>query len=140
MTDSVIVDAGPLVALFRPAERHHAWVAETVRNVRPPMVTCEAVLAEATYLTRAAPRVHEALLDWIVDGRLTIGFHLGDDVAAVRRLMKKYRDRPMSLADACLVRMAETFQDHAVWTLDSDFRVYRKDGGASIPLVIPRAA
>jgi predicted nucleic acid-binding protein len=138
--DRVLVDAGPLVAFLEPNEEHHAWSVEATGRFRSPMLTCEPVVAEAMHLLGESPEAQGALLAWIATGRLAIDFKLADEVAAIRRSMRKYRDQPMSLADACLVRMAETFADHAVWTLDSDFRVYRKDGGAPIPLVIPDQA
>jgi predicted nucleic acid-binding protein len=60
-------------------------------------------------------------------------------VAALRELCRKYHDRPMSLADACVVRMTELFDRHQVFTLDSDFTVYRKHGSTPIPLIVPGA-
>ena len=140
MTEPAIVDAGPLVAFFRKDDSHHAWAVEALRNLRGPLVTCEPVLAETMHLLRAWPPARDAILAWIGNGTLAIEFDLAQDCAAVRRLMKKYRDQPMSLADACLVRMAETFDDHVVCTLDDDFRVYRRDGGAAIRLLIPDKA
>jgi predicted nucleic acid-binding protein len=140
VTERVIVDAGPLVAFFDPGEDVHEWVVETFRHVRMPLLTCEAVLAETSYLLRYSPRAQDKILEWIGNGTLALEFDLAEDSAAVRRLMKKYRDQPMSLADACVVRMAETFDDHVVCTLDDDFRVYRRDGGAAIRLLIPGKA
>jgi len=69
----------------------------------------------------------DALLGLLENGALRIGFHI--DVSALRKLHQKYRDRPMSLADACVVRMTEIYEQHAVLTLDSDFTIYRKHGG-----------
>src|SRR5439155_1113733 len=113
VTDAAIVDAGPLVAFFRADDRHHAWAEATLRRLRPPLLTCEPALAEAMHLLRAAPAAQDMILDWTIRGSVQIAFDLGDDVAAVRRLMRKYRDVPMSFADACLVRMAESFDRHA---------------------------
>ena len=143
MTDPPIVDAildtGPLVALLDADEEFHPWAVATIRGFRAPLATCEPVLAEALYLLRASPEAQDKVLEWIGRGTLSIPFEVAAECAAVRRLMKKYRDVPMSLADACIVRMAESLGDHAVCTLDSDFRVYRKDGGAAIPLAIPES-
>lgn len=136
---AAILDTGPLVALLDADEEHHDWAVETFRTLPAPLVTCEAVLAEAMYLLRRSPDAQDKILDWIGRGTLTVAFDLAADCAAVRRLMKKYRSVPMSLADACLVRMAETLERHAICTLDGDFRVYRKDGGEAIELVIPAA-
>ncbi len=140
MTERAIVDAGSLVAFFDADDEHHEWAIESFAGVRNPLLTCEPVLAEAMYLLRARAPAQDKVLDWVARGSLSIDFNLAADVAAVRRLMKKYRDLPMSFADACLVRMADAFDDHVVCTLDADFRVYRKDGGAAIRLVIPDEA
>lgn len=140
MTDApgdAIVDTGPLVAFLDAGEEHHAWATAAFRRFRAPLLTCEPVLAETLWLLRAAPDAQDKVLEWIGRGALAIAFDLAGDSAAVRRLMRKYRDRPMSLADACLVRMAEVHPGHVVCTLDGDFRVYRRDGGAPIALAIP---
>jgi uncharacterized protein len=71
------------------------------------------------------------------NGALKIAFHIEEHVAALRKLHQKYRDRPMSLADACIVRMAEIYEQHSVLTLDSDFTVYRKHGRDPLALIYP---
>jgi predicted nucleic acid-binding protein len=140
VTDRVIVDAGPIVALFDRREEFHEWAIDEFARHPMPLITCEAVVVEAAYLMRAWPGAQDKLLEWLGNGTLAVDFDLAEDAAAIRRLMRKYRDRPMSLADACLVRMAEVRPDHAICTLDADFRVYRRDGGGEIRLLIPGAA
>lgn len=135
-----IVDTGPLVAFLDADEQHHAWAVAAFRRFRAPLVTCEAVLAETMHLVRTSPEAQDKILEWIGRGALTVGLDVATDSAALRRLMRKYRDVPMSFADACVVRMAETLGGHTVCTLDADFRVYRKDGGAAIALAIPEDA
>ena len=137
MTESAVVDAGPIVAFFDPGDADHEWAVETFRRLLMPLVTCEPVLAEAMYLLSFSPQSQDLILDWLGDGELAIAFDLSEESVAVRRLMSKYRDVPMSFADACVVRMAEKLVRHAVCTLDSDFRVYRKHGRAPIRLVAP---
>jgi hypothetical protein len=70
-------------------------------------------------------------------GVVAVRFNLADELAAVTRLLKKYASAPMSLADACLVRMAEQFSDSPVLTLDTGFRIYRKSGRTVIPTLMP---
>jgi predicted nucleic acid-binding protein len=118
---AVIVDTGPLVAFFDRAERHHRWVAERIEELQAPLLICEAVLAEAMYLL----------------ARLSVAFHVEEHVEPLRKLLQKYRDTPMSLADACVVRMAEIYDRHDVLTLDSDFSVYRKHGRIPLTLIRP---
>lgn len=95
------------------------------------------MLVEALFLLRRFPSAQDALLAQVQAGRLRIAFSLADEVEAVRQLLAKYADVPMSLADACLVRMAELHGDHDVFTLDSDFRIYRKHGREPIARIAP---
>lgn len=134
---AAIVDTGPLVALFDRAERHHRWVAERLDELDAPLLVCEPVLTEAMYLLARFPRAQDAVLDLVRNGALSVAFQIDEHVGALRKLLQKYRDRPMSLADACIVRMSEIHDRHAVLTLDSDFLVYRKHGRASLPLIHP---
>ncbi|OGA02600.1 MAG: hypothetical protein A3H35_10810 [Betaproteobacteria bacterium RIFCSPLOWO2_02_FULL_62_17] len=138
MTGRFIVDAGPLVALLSKRDRYHGWALETFAGVNPPALTCEAVLAEAWYLLRGTEKGQTALLDLVAAGTLAIEFALMPELLAVRRLVVRYRDRPMSLADACLVRLAERFDEAEVITIDQDFSIYRKHGRKTIPLISPR--
>jgi predicted nucleic acid-binding protein len=134
---AAIVDAGPLVALFDRAQRHHEWVVERVSELDPPMLVCEPVLAEAMYLLAGFSRAQDALFGLLQNGALSIGFRMQERISALQKLHQKYRDRPMSLADACIVLMAEAHGDHAVLTLDSDFTIYRKHGRVPLTLIYP---
>ena len=77
------------------------------------------------------------MLDLVGRSVLDLSFHLSEETAAISRLLKKYRDVPMSLADGCIVRMAEQHARGVVFTLDSDFTVYRKNGRQLIPTLGP---
>ena len=139
MTARFIVDAGPLVALLNVRDHHHAWAKSAFARVTPPVVTCEAVLAESWHLLRGTANGQAALLDLVAAGTIIIEFALRSELTAVRRLVARYRDRPMSLADACLVRLAELFDGAAVITLDRDFSIYRKHSRQTIALLCPFA-
>ena len=76
-------------------------------------------------------------MELIQNGALRVAFRLDEHLGALRKLLQKYRDTPMSLADACIVRMSEIHHRHVVLTLDSDFLVYRKHGRASLTLIHP---
>ncbi|MCA1456041.1 PIN domain-containing protein [Bradyrhizobium sp. BRP22] len=136
---AAIVDTGPLVAFFDRAERYHDWVAERFEELDAPLLVCEPVLAEAMYLLARYPRAQDTLLELIQNGALSVVFRLDEHVGELRKLIQKYRDTPMSLADACIVRMSEIHERHAVLTLDSDFLVYRRHGRAPLPLIHPAA-
>lgn len=137
MTGTVIVDTGPLVAFFDRDEEHHQWVREQTKHLAPGLVTCEAVMAEAAYLLRRASVEPEALLSLIQRGLIMLPFRLEEEVQAVTHLLRRYRNVPMSLADACLVRLSERYGDCTVLTLDSDFRIYRRHGRQVIPVLAP---
>ena len=79
----------------------------------------------------------DALFDWMQNGVITIPFHLSREMGSVEKLMLKYADIPMSFADACLVRMAELYPASEIFTLDSDFRIYRKHGRRLIQTIMP---
>jgi predicted nucleic acid-binding protein len=132
-----LVDTGPLIALLCGDDRHHKWAVEQSRQVPATVFTCEAVMAEALFLLRRAGHDGENLFDLIEAGFLRIEFALHPEYRAVRDLLHRYRERPMGLADACLVRMAELSADSCVWTADRDFENYRKHGRRSISLVAP---
>jgi predicted nucleic acid-binding protein len=136
---AAIVDTGPLVALFDRAERHHRWVAERLDGLDAPLLVCEPVLTEAMYLLARFPKAQDAVLELVRNGALNIAFRIDEHIDALRTLLRKYSDTPMSLADACIVRMSEIHDRHAVLTLDSDFLVYRKHGRTSLPLIHPAA-
>ena len=133
---TVIVDAGPLVAYLRKDDQDHAWVKERFGEIRTPLVTCDAVLSEAVFLLGSARGV-EKLVGLLDRGVVVLAFDLRAEWTAVATLLRKYGDVPMSLADACLVRMAEMHRDARVFTLDGDFAVYRRNRRQVIPLISP---
>jgi len=135
-----IVDTGPLVAYFDRAERHHRWVTERIEELEAPLLACEPVLTEAMHLLGRYPRAQDALFELLQNGALNVAFRIEEHVDTLRKLLRKYEDTPMSLADACIVRMAEIHERHAVLTLDSDFSVYRKHGRLPIALIYPTRA
>jgi predicted nucleic acid-binding protein len=134
----VIVDTGPLVAYLDRSDRDHNWAKETLMEITQPLLTCEVVIAEALFLLRRGGIEADGLLNMIKRGLLLPEFRLSEEIGAIQQLMKTYRNIPMSLADACLVRMAEVHESSKVMTLDSDFVVYRKSRRKVIPLLYPR--
>lgn len=133
----VVVDAGPIVASLVAGDAHHAWTRDELARIRPPMLTCEPALTEATFIvsrTGGDPSAVPALLE---RGVLRVAFSVQDQAAHVAALMQRYSRIPMSLADACLVRMAELMDHAVIMTFDSDFRIYRKHSRKVIPLLAP---
>lgn len=137
MKTRVVVDTGPLVALLNKPDHAHAWVMQQMADLAPPLLTCEAVLAEATYLTRQVPGARIALIEMVGEGFLQLAMAISEQHAALLSMLRRYSNVPMSLADACLVRLAELHPQSPVMTLDRDFAVYRKNGRQAIPLLCP---
>lgn len=102
-----IVDTGPLVALLNRRDRHYGWAKEQWARIEAPLLTCEPVIAEACFLVRPIDGGMAAVLDLIQRGVLDLSFRVADEAGVISRLLRKYRDVPMSLADGCLVRMAD---------------------------------
>ena len=132
-----IVDTGPLVAFFDRAERHHRWVIDRLEELEPPLLVCEPVLTEAAFLLAPHSRGQDALFSLLQNGALRLAFRIEEHVATLRKMLVKYSDTPISLADACIVRMAEIHERHSVLTLDSDFSIYRKYDRAPLTLIHP---
>jgi uncharacterized protein len=137
MKPQVILDTGVLVALLSKADQFHQWATAATTTLTPPLLTCEAVITEACFLLRRDSHSQQAVLSLVERGAVQIGFCLSDEVKAVEELIARYADVPMSLADACLVRMAELYPESTVLTLDSDFRIYRKYRNQQILVMMP---
>ena len=137
MISQVIVDTGPLIALIDHSDQHHAWVRSRFEEIAPPLQTCEAVLTEACHLARRLPGGVSAILGLFEQGVCVITFDLTPNLDKVSAAMQQYSTVPMSLADACLVRMSELITAGTVLTLDGDFRIYRRHKRKNIPLLIP---
>ena len=135
MSAVILVDTGPLVALFDKRDKYHAWTVAALGATVGPLTTCEAVLTEVCFLLKQQFGGAEEVFELLDRGLLQLRFDLRAEHERVAQLMKRYGDLPMSLADACLVRMAETIPASRVMTLDKDFTVYRRHGRQVIPLL-----
>jgi len=137
MRNRVLIDTGPLVACINRRDKFHSWACERLGEISPPILTCEAVLAEACFLIKDTPSGTTAVLDLVERGVLLIDFQVSTYTKSIRTLMEKYSSVPMSLADACLVKMTELHENSVVMTLDGDFRIYRRNGRQTIPVLMP---
>lgn len=135
MPANVLVDAGLLVGLLDRRDKHHDWALAQAARFLPPWYTCEAVLTEAFYLL--GPSGAAPLITLLRRAGAQVSFDFSRDRDAILSLMEKYLDVPMSLADACLVRMTETHPDPIVLTTDSDFHIYRRHSRQVVPCVTP---
>lgn len=135
MAGRALLDAGFVVALLSRRDAHHRWAVAQTPRLAPPWDTCEAVLSEAFHLlgARGTPGLSALLRRRAV----VVAFDFANDLEPVLKLMQKYANVPMSLADACLVRMTEMRSDAVILTTDTDFRIYRRHGRQVIPCVLP---
>ena len=132
-----LLDTGPLVSFLGSGLKHHAWTCEQWKAFRPPLLTCEAVLTEASFLLKREGIEADPLFALLERGVIRIALDVQEEQADLRALMRRYRNRPMSLADACLVRLSELETAGEILTLDSDFRIYRRHGNKVIPVLMP---
>jgi len=132
-----IVDTGPLVALLNKADPHHEWAVGQTKTLPAPLSTCEAVLTETFFLVASSQKAVSRLFELLECGALSVEYRATVWLPELRELMWKYRDLPMSFADACLVRMSEMAEEAPVFTIDSDFHVYRRVGQKPISVVMP---
>lgn len=134
---TTLLDTGPLVAFLANGSDHSLWVTAQWKRLRPPLFTCEAVLAEAAFLLKREKASTDAIFTLMDRGVIQVAMSLHEEWTDVRILMRRYQDRPMSLADACLVRLSELHSRPVVLTFDDDFRIYRRHGNKVIPVLMP---
>jgi predicted nucleic acid-binding protein len=138
MKKGLILDTGPLVAFLNRRDKFHQWALAQWGQIAPPMLTCEAVISEACFLLSSTTTGTDSVMQMLERQIISISFFLNDSLQPIKKLLAKYRSVPMALADACLVRMSELNPNSQVFTLDSDFTFYRKNGRRVIPIIMPQ--
>ena len=133
----MLLDTGPLVAYLNRNDRHHEWARECWGALFDPLWTCEAVLSEAVFLLQSEQAGPEPILRLLERRIIRLDFVIDHHRSDIIRLLRKYADQRMSVADACLVRMAELVDSCQVFTTDEDFHVYRRKGRHVIPVLAP---
>jgi predicted nucleic acid-binding protein len=127
-----------LVAFLDESDHHHLWACRMVPDLAAPLLTCEAVLAEACHLLRSVPEAHDRIMEMILTGAIAVQPMLPSETSPIRALLTRYRDRGIDLADACIIRLSELHAGCRVVTTDlRDFRVYRSHGRKAISLICP---
>ena len=132
-----IADTGVIVAFLDKRDSWNAWTIEQMRRLPIPFLTCEAVIVEACFLTAHLQNGKANVLKLVSSGVMQIDFSLQTEIEAVEKLIKKYADVPIDFADACLVRMSEQIGNSVIFTTDSDFHIYRRNGRQKISLITP---
>ena len=132
----ILVDAGPLVAFVDAGDQHHARCVAALKAVREPLATVWPPLTEAMYLLADLPVAQEALWEMLQRGAVSLLPLDSADVPGIREFMRKYANRPIDLADAALLRVAEREGIRTVFTVDRrDFAVYRLHGRIRLTLI-----
>ncbi|MGH7813175.1 MAG: type II toxin-antitoxin system VapC family toxin [Candidatus Binataceae bacterium] len=122
----MLIDAGPLVALVESSDSWHEICRETLAWIREPLVTVWPAFTEAMHLVSYSGRAQDALIEWTQSAALSFAALGRADIPRIAELMRKYRDLPMDLADAALVRVAEREKIRRIFTIDRrDFELYR---------------
>ena len=134
---ALLLDTGPWVALLCRNDTHHKWANQQFRALFPPLLSCEAVVAETCFLLKRSGFNPALALQFIDRGVVQLPFSLQDQIVSVSSLFKRYENVPASLADAALIRMAEIYDSPLLLTTDSDFQIYRRNGRQTIPLISP---
>jgi uncharacterized protein len=137
VTEGAILDTGPLVAYLVERDDHHDWAVSTFSSFPPLFWTCESVLTEVAFLVDFDSRALRSIGAFLERGWLRVPFHFEKHHAQVLQLMEKYQSTPMSLADACIVRLAEMHDECPVITTDADFHIYRKFRSQPIKTILP---
>ena len=137
MRQQVILDTGAIVALINRQEQYHQWVVCELATIQPALITCEAVISEAFFLLRRVRNGIETLKELLDKKHIQVVFQLDPEVQSVTNLIICYDSVPMAFADACLVRMTELYPNSAVFTLDQDFQIYRKNTNQIISTIAP---
>jgi predicted nucleic acid-binding protein len=131
---TLIADTGPLVALFDSGDAYHDWAKRGLGRVSQALITSESVVSEVLFLLAGLRRSRTAFLGFWSEGGLRVVFEANRDPSSLVALLHKYADVPMSLADASIVRLSELNPDAKVWTLDADFKIYRRFTRRVVPL------
>jgi predicted nucleic acid-binding protein len=135
---SVVVDTGPIVAFLDADDRYHDWAKVEFARLRPPLLTCEAVLTEACFLVDRGGGDSNGVVQLVERGILSVIRLFDVEAPSIARLVRRYKNVPISFADACLVRLVELTPQATLFTVDSDFEIYRQKGRRLIPLLAPR--
>jgi uncharacterized protein len=135
---TILLDTGPWVASHCRDDAFHGWARDQFAQIISPLMTCEAVVAETCFLLSRGGHDPAKALALIARGVVRVGMVLGDEVTPVQALFERHDNVLASLADACLVCINELYERCRVFTLDTDFHIYRRHGRKVIPLLSPR--
>lgn len=137
---TVLIDTGPLIAYVNKRDQYHRWAVRQFNTLKQPFYSCEAVFTETVYQLLSMRTNPDKVLEYVTQGDIKIQpiFSNLDSQKRIRQIISKYGDLPCDFADACLLNIYErSSQPAKIFTLDSDFSIYRTQTGQSISLIIP---
>jgi len=134
---TVILDTGPLVAFLNRRDTYHDWAVYQLSHIAYPVYTCEAVISEACFLLRKFHNGTESILELIKREVIKISFNLDEEIDSIKKLVSRYENISISFAEACIIRMSEQNRNSNILTLDSNFKIYKKNRGNIIPVIMP---
>lgn len=133
----VLLDTGAIVALLDATDNFHQRCADALAELRAPLITCEAVIAESCYLLRNVEGAAEAIVQSVASREFLLPIGFPDMASDVQRILGKYRDRHIDLADAVLIHLANEFQTADILTVDGDFHIYRWGRNNAFRVLVP---
>ena len=132
----ILIDSGPLIALFDGSDKYHASVINFIKNNKSILITTIASVTETLHLLDFNRNAQIDFLEWVNKGAVEIQNIENSDFNRIRELISKYRDLPMDFADACLVFLAEKLNINMIATIDRDFTIYRIKGRRKFNVVL----
>ena len=132
----ILIDSGPLIALFDASDKYHASAINFIKNNKSILVTTIASVTETLHLLDFNRNAQIDFLEWVNKGAVEIKNIENSDFSRIRELISKYRDLPMDFADACLVFLAEKLNINMIATIDRDFTIYRIKGRRKFNVVL----
>ncbi len=132
----ILIDSGPLIALFDSSDKHHSDAVNFIKNNKLPLATTIASVTETLHLLDFNRNAQIDFLEWVYRGAVEI-HHIGNnDFGRIKKLTEKYRDLPMDFADSCLVYLAEKLNVNTIATIDRDFTIYRIQGRRKFKIIL----
>ncbi len=132
----ILIDSGPLIALFDSSDKYHSKAVGFVKNNQHPIITTIASITETLHLLDFNRNAQIDFLEWVSRGAVEIYGIENDDFARLKELTEKYRDLPMDFADSCLVLLAEKLSINTIATIDRDFSIYRIKGKKKFKVIL----
>ncbi len=134
--NKILIDSGPLIALFDASDKHHKKSIEFIKNNTFSLVTTISSITEVLHILDFNRNAQIDFLEWITQGGVQIFDIQQEDFPRIKELTVKYQDLPMDFADSCLVLLAEKTGINTIVTIDRDFTIYRINGKKTFETVL----